>query len=164
MECRIEKMDAFRVVGVKLTTTTEGGKGMKDIPVFWGEVMEQKQQIQLATLMDTIPSGLLGVSVYNSDANDARVFDYFIACATSRPVPEGMEEYTVPAAEWAVFPCSRENMDQVQVDIFSKWMPASGYRGRNSGYETGYIAAGAPDIEVYTQEGDVEIWVAVEKI
>ncbi|GCF93851.1 hypothetical protein NRIC_17420 [Enterococcus florum] len=162
MNHRIEKMDAFRIVGVKLRSTNENMQGMKDIPAFWGEVMSQKKQMQILPLMNAAPMGLLGVSVYNSDANDAKVFDYYIACATTKATPEGMEEYTVPAATWAVFPCKKEEMGHVQMDIFTQWMPTSGYRGLNSGYETGAMNSAAPDIELYTQGDDVEIWVPVE--
>ncbi|MDL2327398.1 GyrI-like domain-containing protein [Ruminococcaceae bacterium OttesenSCG-928-A11] len=164
MEHRIEKMDAFRIVGVKLRSTNENMQGMKDIPDFWGEVMSQSKQMEILPLMDAAPMGLLGVSVYNSDVSDAKVFDYFIAVATTKPTPEGMEEHTVPAATWAVFPCKKDMMGQVQMDIFTKWMPDSGYRPLNSGYETGEMKSGAPDIELYTQGDDVEIWVPVEKV
>ena len=164
MDYRIEKMDAFRIVGLKLHTTTENGQGMKDIPAFWGDAMVQGKQMRILPLMDTVPMGLLGVSVYNRVADDAKIFDYYIACASTKPLPEGMDEYTVPAATWAVFPCTRENMGQVQMDIFTQWMPGSGYRGLNSGYETGEMKSGAPDMELYRQGEDVEIWVPVEKI
>ena len=157
MEHRIEKMDGFRIVGVKLRTTMQDGQGMKDIPAFWGSVMEQNKQMQILPLMDAAQMGLLGVSVYNINADDPRVFDYYIACASTKPVPEGMEEYAVAAATWAGFPCTRETMGRVQMDIFTQWMPSSGYRPLNSGYETGEMQTGAPDMELYTQGEDVEI-------
>lgn len=161
MKHRIEKMNAFRLVGFKARTTNAEGQGMKDIPAFWGEVMAQNRQMEILPLMDAAPLGLLGVSVYNVDQADAKVFDYYIAVATTKPAPHGMEETTVPAATWAVFSCKRETMGEVQIKIFTDWMPTSGYRPLNSGYETGAMRSAAPDIELYTQTDDVEIWVPV---
>ena len=164
MEHRIEKMDGFRIVGVKLRTTMQDGQGMKDIPAFWGSVMEQNKQMQILPLMDAAPMGLLGVSVYNINADDPRVFDYYIACAYTQPVSEGMAAYAVAAATWAGFPGTRGTLGPGQRDTVTQWRPSSGYRPLNSGYETGEMQTGAPDMELYTQGEDVEIWVPVEKM
>mgnify|MGYP003623287309 CR=1 FL=1 len=164
MKTRIEEMDAFRIVGIKRKTTNENMQGMKDIAAFWGDVISQNKQMEILPLMNAEPEGLLGVSVYNTDARDEKIFDYYIACASTKPVPEGMEEYAVAAATWAGFPCTRETMGRVQMAIFTQWMPSSGYRPLNSGYETGEMQTGAPEMELYTQGEDVEIWVPVEKM
>jgi len=39
----------------------------------------------------TSPFGLIGMSVYNTDATDSRKFDYDLPCATDQPAPDGME-------------------------------------------------------------------------
>lgn len=163
MDYRIEKMDEFRMVGAVMHTTNEGGKGMQDIPAFWGETVGAGRQTGILALMNRQPFGLLGASVYNTDSADAQKFDYYIACATDQAAPEGMAEYAVPAHTWAVFPCKQPEIGQVMVQIVTDWLPTSGYELVNSGYETGFIAGGAPDLEVYGQGDDVEIWVAVRQ-
>lgn len=45
--------------------------------------------------------------------------------------------------------------------IVTEWLPAADYRRVNTGYETGMMSGGAPDIEVYSEGDDVEIWIAV---
>lgn len=163
MEYRIEKKQAFRVVGLVRHTTMENGECYQAVPALWGEVMQCGKHMEILGLMNAQPMGLIGMSVYGTDPADAKKFDLYIACATDKPVPEGMEEYTVPAAVWAVFPCTRETMMQVQDSIVTDWQPESGYELLNSGYQTGEMIAGAPDLEIYGQEDDVEIWLAVRK-
>ena len=61
------------------------------------------------------------------------------------PVPEGMEEYLVPATTYAVFECigaMPDAIQKLQQRMVAEWLPTSGYE-----------YAPAPDIEVYP-EGD----------
>jgi AraC family transcriptional regulator len=99
----------------------------------------------------------LGVSA----CMNGKDFDYFIAAATDRETPDGLAEYEVPAATWAIFPCvgpMPHAIQALQKRIVGEWLP-------NSGYEY----ANAPDIEVYF-EGDqqasdykCEVWLPVVK-
>mgnify|MGYP003623930814 CR=1 FL=1 len=162
MEHRIEKMDSFRIVGVKMVTTNKEGKGMQDIPAFWGELIQHNKQLEIVPLMNKAPFGLMGVNVYNTYDDDAYKFDYYIACSTDQPVPEGMAEYTVPALTWAIFPGKSDEVQKVMVGIVTEWLPTSGHELVNTGYETGSMEGGAPDIEVYGEGDDVEIWVAIK--
>lgn len=156
MEYRIEERAAFYVVGFG----TRGPMTMEDcftkVPQFWAE---HGQDIpRLCRLMDGAePQGVLGVS-----ACDGGEFSgYYIAVAANRPAPEGMDEYTVPAGTWAVFPCVGPlpgAMQALQKRVVSEWLPSSGYE-----------YAAAPDIEVYLP-GDQsapdyrsEVWLPVVK-
>ena len=163
IEHRIETMESFRVVGRKISTSNENGKGYQEIPAFWGELLGTGGQMEILPLMDQKPYGLLGINVYNTEPADAQKFDYYIACASDKQTPEGFFEYTVPALTWAVFPCKRGEEVRVMGEIVTDWLPQSEYDLVNSGYETGAMAGGAPDIEVYSEGDDVEIWIAVKK-
>lgn len=163
LEYRIASMDSFRVVGVMSPTTNEDGKGMQDIPALWGELVSSGKQLEILPLMSRKPYGLLGINVYNTDAGDARKFDYYIACASDQPAPEGMCEYTVPAYTWGIFPCRRAQVGEVMLRIVTDWLPTSKYELVNTGYESGFMQGGAPDIEVYGESDDVEIWIAVNE-
>jgi len=163
MEYRIEKLDAFRIVGMVVHTTVENEDGMYAIPAMWNDIFKKGKNHEIFDLMDQHPQELLGVSVYNTDIQDARKFDYYIATASKKPVPEGMNEYIVPAATWAAFPCKLEDIHKVETDIVTNWHGNSGYNILNAGYETGYMNSKAPDLEVYLEDGTVEVWVAVEK-
>lgn len=163
LEFRIEKRDAFRVIGVMKHTTNENNAGMTAVPRFWGEVIQQGKNMEIVALMNQQPFGLMGVNVYNTDTADPKKFDYYIACATDKPVPDGMAEYTVPAATWAVFPCKRTETASVEVRIVTEWQPTSGYELLNSGYDTGEMKSGAPDLEIYDDKDNAEVWIAVRE-
>lgn len=157
MNYRIEKMDAFRIVGVKMTGDSD--EGFSQVPKFWAKTAQAGKIPQICSLMNAQPMGLLGVST--GDWPNAKDFDYYIAAASTSPTPEGMEEYTVPAATWAVFECVGPmpgSIQELQKRIVTEWLPNSGYQ-----------YADAPDIEVYS-EGDQSaadyvcwVWLPIEK-
>lgn len=160
MNYRIEKMDAFRVIGPKLTTTMKDGECYKEIPEFWGEVSASGAIPVLIPLNDSQPCGILGISATDTYSDDV-VFNYYAAVASTQPAPEGMHEYEIPAATWAVFesvgPMPGAIQD-LQKRIVTEWLPTSGYE-----------YAKAPDIELYL-EGDMqssdykcEVWLPVAK-
>lgn len=157
MNYRIEKKDAFRIVGPKVHCKVDVEQNFAEIPVFWQKTAQSGAIPKLCALMDAEPAGILGVST----CMDGKDFDYYIAVASSMPAPEGMEEYAVPACTWAIFTCvgpMPSAIQTLQSRIISEWLP-------NSGYEY----ANAPDIELYF-EGDqqaadyrCEAWLPVEK-
>ena len=104
-----------------------------------------------AALMDGEPKGLLGVC----DGLDSS--RYYIAAASSAPAEGGLEEYTVPAFTWAVFPGEGESAAAVQAlerRVVAEWLPTSGYE-----YAEG------PDVEVYLNPECTrfEVWIPVVK-
>lgn len=169
MDYRIEKMRAFRAVGfvtqicATSLSTMENGVGYTSVAEFFDEVVQSNKQIDILNLMNQTPSGLIGINVYNTDTEDASKFDYYIACSTDKTVPEGMSEYTVPAATWAVFPCKSDEVTQVEIDIVTKWIATSEYDLLNTGYESGFMKSSAPDLEIYKENGMAEVWVAVKQ-
>lgn len=155
MEYRIMKRKEFRIVGIRLHTTMENGECYQKTPVFWSDLINSGGQDRILDLMNKEPYGLLGVSNYSADFSSG-VFDYYIACSSDKPIPEGMTEFTVPEATWAVFSINSINADAVQKleqDIVMEWLPTSGFE-----------FAKAPDIEVYDEKGNTEIWIPVIKI
>lgn len=159
---RIEKRDSFRVVGYCIQTTNKGKEGTKAVPAQWKDFQEKGQQAALMPLMNQEPYGLFGISVYNTDPVDSRKFNHYIAVASDQEV-EGLDAYTVPAATWAVFPCTVETIGKTEAMAITKWLPKSGYKALNAGYLTGRMKSGAPDIEYYREGDSVEVWVAVRE-
>lgn len=163
LEFRIEKMNAYRVVGVVVHTTTENDSCVKEVPLLWGEVIQQGRIDEIVALSNQSPFGLIGINSYNTDPVNPKKFDYYIASSTDKPVPKGMVEYMVPAATWAVFPCKRTEIAAVEVCIVNEWQLTSGYEVLNTGYETGEMKSQAPDLEVHGQDETAEVWAAVRK-
>lgn len=161
MNYRIEHHNAFRIVGPRMSCpwSPEKQEGFALVPKFWGEQYQKGTIPTLCGIMNGQPIGVLGVSVGNWQT--AGSFDYFIAVASDRPIPEGMVEYEVPACAWAIFECKGpmpHSIQSMQQRIMTEWLPNSGYQ-----------YADAPDIEQYT-EGDQSsedyvcyIWLPVKK-
>ena len=153
MNYRIEKKEAFRIVGKKTSTTMLNGKGYEVVPAMWQELMVTGPQAILA-LLNQEPYGLLGVSAYKPDLPDSE-FDYFIAVSSRNEVPEGMYELEIPSCTWAIFSCKNdgpESIKKMQEKMVMDWLPSSGF-------EFGH----APDIELYDDKGNAELWLPVLK-
>ena len=151
MNYRIESREAFRIVGVSVPLYKEIEKNFTVIPPKWQEVSMNGTLQKLIGMMDTPPMGVLGISV----CNDEELWRYYIAVSTSKDAA-GLEEYTVPAATWAVFPGTGTNqsIQELERRIVTEWLPTSGYEYGN-----------APDIEVYLnpdpQNAQYEVWIPV---
>lgn len=157
MNYRIEKKEEFRIVGAKKHFDLDVEENFKEIPRFWGEVFQNGMFIEISKLSNQEPLGVLGVST----CMNGKDFDYYIAAATNKPIPENMYEYQVPETTWAIFECigaMPNAIQELQKRIVTEWLPTSGYE-----------YADAPDIEVYP-EGDTssphykcEVWLPVTK-
>ena len=153
MNYRIEKKEAFRIVGVSKPLFQEIERNFAIVPAMWQEAAGNGTIQRLAGLMDMSPMGLLGVSA----CGNAEEWKYFIAVSSSK-TDEGFEEYTVPAATWAIFSGSGTNqsIQELEQRIVTEWLPTSGYEYGN-----------APDIEVYLnpdpQNAEYEVWIPVVK-
>lgn len=161
---RVEKKESFRVIGYRIHTTNQKKEGRSAIPALWEEIRRSGKLDTLLPLMNQQPHGVFGISVYNTDSQDARKFDYYVAVSSDMPLSEELASYEVSAGLWAVFPCTRKTMGKTQAMAISKWLPKSKYRALNKGYITGRMKSNACDIEYYGKEDDdLAIWIAVEE-
>lgn len=153
MNYRIEKKDAFRIIGVSQPLDKEIENNFAVVPTMWQEAAINGTIQKLAGMMDAAPMGLLGVSA----CNNPEQWKYFIAVSSTKEA-EGFEEYTIPAATWAIFPGAGTNqsVQELEQRIVTEWLPTSGYEYAN-----------APDIEVYLnpdpQNAQYEVWIPVTK-
>ena len=152
---RIEKKDAFRIVGVSQPLHHEIEENFVIVPEMWQNAAMNGTLPKLTSMMDGEPKGILGVSV----CNNLQDWKYFIAVASTKSIDDTLEEYTVPSFTWAVFSgegqCPQAIQDLEQ-RIVTEWLPTSGYE-----YDNG------PDIEVYLnvdpQNAKYEVWIPVIK-
>ena len=154
MEYQIVKREAFRIVGFRTPLPMDVEEGFQVVPRFWGEIGPRVGE--LIPLMDPETPGLLGVSTCHREEENY----YYIAVASAAPVPPGMYEWTVPAAEWAIFSGQGRQpiaIQELQKRIVTEWLPGSGYEW-----------AQAPDIEVYLsapgeEESRFQVWLPVQR-
>jgi AraC family transcriptional regulator len=163
MDYTIIEKPAFDIIGRSRKFTTVNGENFIKIPQFWHEFMATPDFKTLADL-SAVKTGpvtggqMLGVCFANED-NGWDPFRYGIGIEKpDKKAPKGFEVIPVPAAAWAVFDCTLDNLQDVTKRIFSEWFPS-----------TGYEHATAPEIEVYLP-GDFtntamkcQIWIPVVK-
>ncbi|NLY46286.1 MAG: AraC family transcriptional regulator [Tissierella sp.] len=154
MNYRIEKKEAFRIVGVSEPLETEIEKNFEIVPQMWGKAAVNGTIPKLAAMMNEIPLGLLGVS----SCNELDHWRYYIAVASNQPIEGDLEEYIVPSSTWAIFSGegSNQSIQELEKRIVTEWLPTSGYEYGN-----------APDIEVYLNpdpdNAKYEVWIPVIK-
>lgn len=163
METRIEQYRAMRIIGYSIETTVSGGCNNTDIPAFWQKYMQEQ-------LAPTIPGKQnpeveLGICTpMNSDGS----FQYIIGFEVDEKTvtPEGMTEYFIADATYAIFttPAANETDFVASIQntwnaIYTDWFPTSGYE-----------QASAPDFEWYDprcwpQEGkQIDIYIPVQPV
>jgi AraC family transcriptional regulator len=153
MNYRIEKKEAFRIVGVSHPLHQEIEKNFEIAPLMWQNAVMDGTLEKLVTMNDIDPKGLLGVSI----CNDLQEWNYYIAAASTRETGTTLAEYTIPPFTWAIFsgegPCPQA-IQGLEQRIVTEWLPTSGYE-----YDNG------PDIEVYLnpdpQNAKFEVWVPI---
>lgn len=157
MNYRIEKKNAFRIVGLKEHYSMNVEEAFKMVPQFWMKTAQSGIIPTICSIMNKEPFGVLGVST----CMNGQDFDYYIAASTDKEIPADMVEYTVPECTWAIFECigaMPHSIQNLQKRIISEWLPTSGYEYAN-----------APDIEVYfdgNQQADdyrCEVWLPILK-
>lgn len=153
---RIEKKDAFRIVGIKQPLYKEIEKNFEIVPQMWQKAAMDGTIPKLVSMMDGQPMGVLGVSI----CNDFEEWKYFIAVASTKAIDShAFEEYTVSPFTWAIFSgegqCPQA-IQELEQRIITEWLPTSGYE-----YDNG------PDIELYMnqdpQNAKYEVWIPVRK-
>lgn len=157
MNYKIESKEAFKIIGLKEHYEMNVEEAFAKVPLFWQETVQSGMIPRILTLLNQPPFGLLGVST----CMNGKDFDYYIAAASDKPVPEGMTSYEVPACTWAIFECigpMPQAIQELQKRIITEWLATSGYE-----------YADAPDIEVYSdgdqQSSDYrsEVWLPIVK-
>ncbi|HBG8469353.1 DNA-binding transcriptional regulator SoxS [Clostridioides difficile] len=155
MNYRIEKKEAFRIVGVSQPLHNELEKNFEIVPQMWQKVALDGTLQKLIPMMDSQPQGVLGISI----CNNSEKWKYFISVSSTKSIDDTLEEYTVPAFTWAIFSgegqCPQA-MQELEKRIVTEWLPTSGYE-----YDNG------PDIELYLnpdpQNAKFEVWIPVIK-
>ena len=157
MAYRIAKKPPLRIVGIRIPLTSDMEDNLRIVPEFWKALLQGKQFLEICSLSNGEPRGILGISVYR---NPKDIY-YYIGVATNSSAPAGMYECEIPAATWVIFENDgrfKEDVQSVFKRFYMEWLPFSGYK-----------YAELPDIEVYPicsgqpVNRHSEVWIAVSK-
>lgn len=163
VKVRIERKPEVKVIGRKIWIS---GTDNELFGQFWQKskedgLLDMLYQLRCKRLSPVLNSMTMGISCVEKDPVD-RSF-YFMIAAESNECPEGhdLEEYTIPACDWAVFE-NQGNMPfaliEAEMHAFMEWLPTSDY-----------IHDNAPEMELYPpcklEEGNtlVEFWLPIKK-
>jgi AraC family transcriptional regulator len=167
MDYRIIEKKGFDIAVVKKKFSTSGGQNFVKIPQFWQELMKTPDYGALCALGGGKPGavtggGCLGICIEpDGPIKDVNNYEFYYGIAVELPPKAGagkFEKYAVPAATWAVFDCTLDNLQDVTKRIFSEWFPS-----------TGYEHDAKPELEIYLPEDprsrvmQCQIWIPVVK-
>ena len=117
MDYKIGRKEEFTVIANAKTFPYEGAK--ESIPQFWQEHFQSGK--------GAVVCGWYGINIDLEMGQEN--FEYLIADPYNpqKEVPEGFEIRTIPAFEWAVFPCRGAMptaLQDVNTKIYTEWLPA----------------------------------------
>lgn len=157
MDYKIVKKEAFTVIANAKTFPYEGAKEI--IPQFWQEHFQSGK--------GQVVCGWYGINIDLEMGMEN--FEYLIADPYNpqKEVPEGFVTRTIPAFDWAVFPCrgSMPNaLQDVNTKIYTEWLPAL----KEYEFAAGYCVEYYDDPTKYekgTQDENYycEIWIPVKR-
>lgn len=157
MDYKIVKKEAFTVIANAKTFPYEGAKEI--VPQFWQEHFQSGK--------GAVVRGCYGINIDLEMGQEN--FEYLIADPydPQKEIPEGFVTKTIPAFDWAVFPCRGAMPDALQdvnTKIYTEWLPAL----KEYEFAAGYCVEYYDDPTKYekgTQDENYycEIWIPVKK-
>jgi len=157
---RIEKREAFRVVGISTPFSDDYEENFELDSQIWKVLDDNGSVAKIATFMDGQPSGLLGVVVGNYDNDSYENFLYYVAVSSTKEIDDTLEEYIIPASTWAIFSGEGKYPDaskEMWRRIVNEWLPTCGYEFDNG-----------PEIEVRFnndwENEKFEYWLPIKKL
>ena len=157
MDYKIVKKEAFTVIANAKTFPYEGAREI--VPQFWQEHFQSGK--------GAVVCGWYGINIDLEMGQEN--FEYLIADPYNpqKEVPEGFVTRTIPAFDWAVFPCRGampNALQDVNTKIYTEWLPALKEYEFAAGYCVEYYddptkyEKGTMDENYYC-----EIWIPVKK-
>ena len=166
MNVTYEKKDALTFIGYH--TEIAPDEGFRKCPEFWDRAYTRKYARLWQTMQPETPieKALLahGIGMFAICSCNGNGFTYWIAgLYQGGEVPEGLELYSLPASEWAVFTTKGPMPDSLQeliTYVWQEWFPTEGMKRQ---------ADDMASLEVYSagdpQSPDYEsgIWVPLKE-
>lgn len=162
MEPFYRSMPEMKIVGCRgkfISVLSPDKNNMVVIPALWQNFMPRVHEIKNAKSPVN-----LGVCYEVPAGEGSRADECMYMAATEvtsfEDVPAGMESFTIPAGEYAVFTHkgALENFEHTMNYIYGSWLPKSGKKLRH-----------APDMELYDQrfklneaDSEIDVYIPVE--
>jgi AraC family transcriptional regulator len=166
MDYTIIEKKGFNIALIKRPFSTGGGQNFIKIPQFWQGFMKSPDYAAMSGLTGgksgaVTGRAMLGICIEPETIKDVNNYEFYYGIAVELP-DQGkagkFEKMAVPAATWAVFDCTLDNLQDVTKKIYSEWFPS-----------TGYEHDAKPELEIYLPEDarhkviQCQIWIPVKK-
>ena len=161
-----EKKDAMTFIGFHTEIRPE--EGYQKCPEFWDREYAAKYARLWQTMKPENPveAAILanGIGMFAICSESGNEFEYWIAgLYQGGKVPEGLELYTFPASDWALFTTKGSIPDSIQAlntYVWQEWFPSEGMKRRANGKSTIEVySAGDPESPDY----ESGIWVPLQE-
>jgi AraC family transcriptional regulator len=165
MDYTITEKKGFNIALTKRQFFTSGGQNLIMIPKFWDEFLKTPDYSAMLALTKGKPGAvtggnMLGICMEAEPIKEPNNYKFYYGIAVELPAGGGagkFEKLAIPAATWAVFDCTLDNLQDVTKRIFSEWFPSTGYEHDMK-----------PELEVYLPEipgkpMPCQIWIPVVK-
>lgn len=161
MNYRIEKKEAFKMLGISTEISAVDNRYFSEVPKFWENCIKEGKIGRMHKDFQLPENECVHAALYNFREGE---FSYMICYNAEKNVsPAGYTKLIVPPATWAIFStgeCTIENgtekIQNIWKRIYPEWFPASGYEH-----------ADAPEFEMYFNKGNgtyiEEVWIPVIK-
>lgn len=162
MNYRIVAKDAFTLAGLR-TRIPLIYEGVNPAAADFVAKIGDDEWAGIAELSDQEPAGVLSVhDAIDPSREEGSELDYYVAAATSAPVPDGFDRLDVHALTWLVVDAEGEfpaALQQLWPKAYGEWFPANPYQ-----------SVPGPEMVVteFTDDeqthGRYELWIPVEKM
>lgn len=166
MKFQYERKPAMTLIG--FFTTIRQGEGYVKCPEFWNKEYSQKYARLFKTMEPKTPTekAILenNIGMFAICKEKENCFDYWIAgLYKGGEVPDGLELYTFPEGDWAIFSAKGSlpgSLQNLNTHVWQEWYPGEGKK---------HMGNDCVMLEVYTpgdmQSPDYEcgIWVQLIK-
>lgn len=161
MNYRIVEKDKFTLAGL-CTRIPLIYEGVNPTAAEFVEKITEEQWAKVDDLSDQEPAGVLSVhDAISPSREEGTELDYYVAAATSRPVPDDFDRLDVPAMTWLVvesngaFPAA---LQELWPKAFGEWFPANPYQS-----VPGPEMVVTDFVDHEQTHGRYELWIPVEK-
>ena len=161
-----EKKPAMILIGFH--TEIRPNEGYQKCPEFWNREYSEKYARLWQTMKPETPveEALMknGIGMFAICSCNGNGFTYWIAgLYQGGEVPEGLELYSLPASEWAVFTAKGpipESLQTLNTQVWQEWFPTEGMKRQANDMVTLEVySAGDPRSPDY----ESGIWVPVQE-
>lgn len=163
MDYSIEKMDAWKVIGVSRRFRYDNS--YQEIPKFWDEHFQRCQSggytPEALAALEACNVGEFAICIDDNPGDGT--FQYMIAGSyNSGPVPQELELHEIPAATWAKFRCFGPlpgALQSVNTEIFQQWLPGNPQYEMSGNYNIEWYSCG----DTNSLDYESGIWMPVQE-